>query len=150
MPLSRLLYFSENQLDSSKGPTLRQLTELMKVSQRNNQAQGITGALIFDQLWFIQALEGERSKILALYEHLKDDERHANVSMAALEDVEERIFGNWWMGLLTRNEHTLPAFEPYLRKSKLNPSEMTGREILALISSVAKLSSSRIMGTIAA
>ncbi len=143
MPLTRLTYFSENQLDPQKGSLLAQLNDILAVSKRNNKAFGITGALVFDDLWFIQALEGERADVLETFERIKQDERHANVTLVELGDIDERMFGNWWMGLTTRYDRNLPAFRPHLRNGRLRPDLMTGKEFLAFIADVAKLGLAR-------
>jgi hypothetical protein len=143
MPLSRLIYFSENHLDPKNGSVLGQLSGILSASNRNNKRVNITGALVFDDFWFIQVLEGEREVILRTFERLKDDERHLNIALVELTDIDARMFGNWWMGLATRNETTQAAFAPYLRHGKLHPEEMTGHQLLALVKDVAKLGLNR-------
>jgi hypothetical protein len=139
MPLSRLIYYSENQLDPQKGSLLTQLNDILKVSKRNNKALGVTGALLFDDLWFIQVLEGHRADVLKIYDRLKQDDRHAKITLVELCDIKGRMFGNWWMSLATRNDATLPAFAPHLRKDRLRPDRMTAAQLLTLIGEVAKL-----------
>lgn len=143
MPLSRLVYFSENVLDPQRGPVLAQLKEIVAVSQKNNKTLEITGALVFDDLWFIQILEGDRVTIVRTFERLKEDERHANVVLVELCDIDERLFGNWWMGLATRNEITLPGFAPFLNNGRLQPQVMTAQQFITLVTAVAQLSQSR-------
>jgi hypothetical protein len=150
MPLSRLIYFSENQLDPRKGSALSQLSQILQASNRNNRAANITGALVFDDLWFIQALEGDRTQILATFERLKDDERHSNATLVELNGVDSRMFGNWWMGLATRKEANARAFAPYLHEGRLRPALMTGQQVLGLICEVAKLGLTREILTSAA
>jgi hypothetical protein len=61
LPLSRLVYFSENQLDPKKGSALSQLSDILSASNRNNKLANITGALVFDDFWFIQVLSSTAS-----------------------------------------------------------------------------------------
>jgi len=143
MPLSRLIYYSENQLNPKNGSLLQQLAGLMEVSRRNNERRNITGALVFDPLWFFQCLEGERSVISSVFESLKDDERHSNVTLVALEDLTERSFGKWWMGLILNDKNTASAFAPFFRQGRLRPEEMTGDEIFRLICDVARRATER-------
>jgi hypothetical protein len=138
MPLSRLIYFSESQLDPNKGSAISQLTDILSASTRNNKLVNVTGALVFDEFWFIQILEGERGIILKTFERLKNDERHSNIALVELTDIKGRLFGNWWMGLTIRNETTQAAFAPYLRGGKLYPEEMSGQQILELTQNVAQ------------
>jgi hypothetical protein len=139
MPLCQLIYFSENELDPQKGSLLSQLADIQNVSMRNNAASNITGALIFDDLWFLQLLEGERAAVLQAFERLKEDERHAHVTLAAMMDIETPLFAKWRMGLITRNATTLPAFAPYLRDGRLQPPSMRGADIRNLIIEVGKI-----------
>jgi hypothetical protein len=139
MPLVRLLYFSENQVDSGSGSSIRRLSDILSASNRNNKRDGLTGALIFDDQWFLQALEGERDKVWKTYERIHDDERHANVVIAELAEIETRTFGNWWMGLATRTAKTQEAFEPYLQKGRLDPRNLRAADMLTLMVSVARL-----------
>lgn len=138
MPLCQLVYFSENQINPQRGSLLSQLSGIQQASTRHNAAAGLTGALVFDDLWFVQVLEGPRQNVLQTFERLKDDERHARLTLVLLADIEMRSFGNWRMGLITRNTATLQAFAPYLRDGRLQPHTMLGRQLLNFIIDVSK------------
>ena len=58
--LTRLIYHSENHIGGTSGKMVASLNTIMEAAIRNNQRANITGALIFDSLWFVQILEGER------------------------------------------------------------------------------------------
>ncbi len=55
--LTRLVYHSENHLGAVGGTMIADLNAILDVSNRNNEKAGITGALLFDTLWFVQILE---------------------------------------------------------------------------------------------
>ena len=76
MKLHQLVYYSKNQAASDDRGHLAQLREIIAVSQRNNQRDAITGYLIFDKVWFLQILEGERDKIFSTYQRIQKDPRH--------------------------------------------------------------------------
>ena len=143
MPLTRALYYSENQLVRGETSVLAQLNQIMTVSNHNNHAVGITGALMFDELWFIQVLEGDREPVWNTFRRIADDERHSHVVLVEMREVPDRLFGNWWMGLATRNERTQAAFAPYLRNGRLSPVDLSASTMLDLIIDVAKLGLSR-------
>jgi hypothetical protein len=82
MPLTRLTYYSENQLDPAQGSVVAQLAKILSASNRNNKPGNITGALVFDDLWFLQVLEGDREDVWHTFERIKDDERHSRVTLA--------------------------------------------------------------------
>ncbi|MBW8245161.1 BLUF domain-containing protein [Muricauda oceani] len=54
---------------------------LLEQSRNNNIRDNITGCLIYYMGGFIQVLEGDRTKVLELYEKIKLDKRHKNVHM---------------------------------------------------------------------
>ncbi len=122
---------------------LSQLGQILSVSNRNNKAVDISGALIFDDLWFVQALEGDRKAVWQKFQRICDDERHGNIVLVEMRDIEERLFGNWWMGLADHNERTHAAFAPYLRHDRLSPVNMSASALLTLMINVAKLGLSR-------
>jgi hypothetical protein len=47
------------------------------------------------------------------------------------------------MGLANRNDTTDAAFADFIRRGRLYPEEMTGQQLLALVTSVAKLGLNR-------
>ena len=59
MILIRMTYFSRIRLDRwSTGNEMTSIAEILETSIANNRRDGITGALICDDRWFAQALEG--------------------------------------------------------------------------------------------
>jgi hypothetical protein len=88
-------------------------------------------------------LEGDRAEVWRTFERIREDERHAQVTLVQMGDAEKRIFGNWWMGLVRPAADTEAAFKPYLREGRLQPKLMSAREIRALMLDLARLSLSR-------
>lgn len=130
--LTRLIYHSENHLGATDGRMIRDLNAIMAASIRNNERLGITGALIFDTLWFVQILEGEREAIARTLHRIMQDERHDYVTMMDARPVKERCFGNWSMGLsFLRGDHSA-LYARHGLSERLNPRKMTGEQALAL------------------
>jgi Sensors of blue-light using FAD len=92
--LSRLVYYSQRNrsvaLDTKS---------MIKIAQRNNDRDGITGMLHFDGNCFIQVLEGGRDKVSETYHRIAADPRHMSPMIISCTDVRERLFPNWAMGL---------------------------------------------------
>lgn len=143
MAITRLIYFSENQIDPGAGSVVRQLSNILSASTRNNRPLGLTGALVFDDMWFLQALEGKRDVVWKTFKRIEHDERHSNVMLVEVTDVPNRVFGNWWMGLAQLDAVSGPAFEPYLQDGRLKPDAMTAQQILALMTDLSKIGLSR-------
>ena len=93
MPDIRLLYSSAASADKSYGA----LVEIMNHAQARNVERGITGILCYGSGQFLQALEGERRSVNALYHRIAQDARHADCQLIDVAEIESRAFPEWTM-----------------------------------------------------
>lgn len=91
MPLYRLTYVSTLAGDMSKP----QLDALVATAAAKNDRLGVTGLLLFNELNFMQTLEGERAVIDQLMTTIAADRRHSGLIVIDAEDVHERAFPTW-------------------------------------------------------
>lgn len=89
--------------------TLQALREIVKVSNRNNRASGITGFLIFDGETFVQILEGVRSQVEVTYRRISADPRHHNAITLLARQIDQRDFIDWAMGGLLQTLQIPPG-----------------------------------------
>ena len=73
------------------------LMRLLYHSYSNNQALGITGALIYENNKFGQVIEGPEDDIDALWLKIQKDGRHKNVRLIEAKPITERSFSKWTM-----------------------------------------------------
>lgn len=73
------------------------LMRLLYHSYANNQALGITGALIYENNKFGQVIEGSEKDIEALWQKIQKDSRHKNVRLIEEKLISERSFSKWTM-----------------------------------------------------
>lgn len=132
MALVRLIYFSEFGLDLNRAPMIQQLCEILDASERNNAANGITGALAFDSEWFVQVLEGALDDVWATYKRIELDPRHANIRFVEMATVPSRRFGDWRMGCAELAKHEA-VFAPYLHSGRFKPATMSGDKIVSMM-----------------
>lgn len=91
----QLLYISKvTQLDSIE----QQIEKILSSSHRNNQADQITGILLYRSGYFMQLLEGSKEKVLNCFNRICDDSRHQGVHLLFTSQNEQRIFDQWSMG----------------------------------------------------
>jgi hypothetical protein len=135
--LTRLIYYSENHLAASGGSMIAELNAILDAANRNNERHGLTGALLFDTLWFMQILEGEREAVSATFRRIIVDERHDAVTLMDVRPVEKRLFGNWWMGLSFLRGDNGALFARHGIGPRLNPRIMTSEQTLAVALDVA-------------
>jgi hypothetical protein len=134
--LTRLIYHSENRL--VEGHPTAELNAILAVSNLHNQRDGITGALMFDAHWFIQILEGERERVSATLGRLFADPRHAAVTVIDVQPVENRMFGDWWMGGANLQGENDVLLARHRLGPQLDPRKMSGRHAVALALDIAK------------
>ena len=73
------------------------LAGLLIVSRRNNERDGITGALICRADLFLQLLEGPEDLVDAAYRRIERDRRHLEVRLLSRRTVADRLFPGWTM-----------------------------------------------------
>jgi hypothetical protein len=101
-PLYRLLYCSRNVIAHSLPADTpidmeHELRAILEASRKHNQANHVTGALLFTASGFAQVLEGYREPVERTFDRISADPRHADVSVLAFTPTERRSFPNWPM-----------------------------------------------------
>ena len=126
--LVRLLYASR-AVDTSPAA----IDAICTSAQQHNAEQGVTGVLVYDGGIFMQALEGGRETISDLYGVILRDTRHQNVVLLHYEEITERRFGGWTMGLVNTNRINPSTLLKYSERAELNPYAVSGTVSVALI-----------------
>ena len=119
--LIRLIYVSK-----AVDPQTHTLTDsvLSKVRDWNTQ-NGITGVLCEGQGVFLQALEGERGPVTALYARIAADPRHKDLELIHCESISERRYGKWSMARVNlsdvdpQTKIVWPEFDPYAASGRV-------------------------------
>lgn len=109
--LIRLIYAS--RVAANVSPTA--LRDILATSQRNNQRDGITGALVFTGSVFLQCLEGDREMVNKTYHRIVPDDRHKDPQILSFTEVNQREFSSWSMGYLAytaQNRHHFLRYSP--------------------------------------
>jgi len=90
----RLIYTSEAELDLR----LSDVKEILETARCNNQALGVCGMLYYNSKYFLQALEGDKEKVMQLYDKISEDFRHDGVHIVSKDAIDIEQFSNWTMG----------------------------------------------------
>lgn len=85
------------------------LVDLLAEIRPKNEANDITGLLLYSGGNIIQALEGPEATVDATFEAITGDSRHHGVMVLVREPIERRLFPDWSMGF--RNLGDLDAGE---------------------------------------
>ena len=70
----------------------------------SNAVRSITGMLIFDGIRFCQYLEGSKDELIALFERISKDSRHAAVTMIHHGPLQERRFKKFSLAFATGDD----------------------------------------------
>lgn len=84
---------------SAKGMVQQDLDNIITTAVKRNSKFSITGCLVYFDKEFYQILEGNREDVLLLYEDIKKDKRHYDVTLISTEPTQYRIFSKWHMAL---------------------------------------------------
>ncbi|MBZ0289658.1 MAG: BLUF domain-containing protein [Anaerolineae bacterium] len=96
------------------------LVAILKKAREKNHSLGVTGMLLFQGGNFLQVLEGDRAVVENLYETIRQDPRHYQVTRLISRGVQQREFEEWEMGftnLDTMDLAALPGYSPYLNEA---------------------------------
>ncbi len=91
----RLVYRSHSRIPEETEN--EELGRILTVSRANNAGCGVTGALMYYDRWFAQALEGSQQAVQALFNRIMLDARHDSVEVREQGAVPARVFGRWAM-----------------------------------------------------
>ncbi len=92
---SRVIYAS--RWAESDWSEARMLADILASSERNNEATGVTGFLLYREGWFLQALEGDLDAVDRTFDRIRRDRRHLDVRIVADAPAFERAFPDWAM-----------------------------------------------------
>ena len=75
------------------------LADIADVSERNNPARGITGALFVSDATVVQVLEGPRHNVHSLLKTIIEDSRHENVRIVHEGTCDKAGLQDWAMAV---------------------------------------------------
>jgi hypothetical protein len=117
---------------------VRGIAEILAVSVSNNQRDSITGALIWDDCWFVQALEGAERDVSTTFERILRDQRHRDVSLVTMEAVAERRYVDSAMACVGRTQDNGDLFRHYGEDNRFDPRQIRRDRLSDLIEAVVR------------
>lgn len=126
--LVRLLYASR-AVDTSPAA----IQTILETARRHNHEHGVTGILVYGGGIFMQAIEGGRQVISNLYGTIERDARHKDLVLLHYEEILERRFGGWTMGLVDVGRINASVLLKYSERAELDPYSVSGQVSMALL-----------------
>ncbi len=115
--------------------SFEKVEKILKVSRRNNEDAGLTGALVYDNKNFVQWLEGEPVEVRAVFERISRDPRHTGVQLLTVRKLSDRWFPTWSMSAAVTQDQTLRGLKlvPHLSLANFNPSEWSDVDAMSFM-----------------
>ena len=85
-----ILYLSKASNDCHNSD----ISDILKISRRNNAERSVTGILVHKNREFLQYLEGPKDIITPLYAKIMKDPRHEVIKTVEEGEIENRVFPN--------------------------------------------------------
>jgi hypothetical protein len=107
--------------------------DIFESARAHNVACGITGILVYGGGIFMQAIEGGRQAVSDLYGVIQRDARLKEVALLHYEEIVERRFGAWAMGLVDVGRVNASVLLKYSERAELDPYSVPGKVSMALL-----------------
>lgn len=109
MSLCSLIYVSQAVHPMAE----EDLKILLKFARHKNERLGITGMLLYRDGFFMQALEGQQETVDALFERIRQDNRHRDVLRIYRDPIKARSFPDWTMGFNKVDDEMLQQLDGF-------------------------------------
>jgi hypothetical protein len=146
MYLFRLTYYSRNTIKDLSLPVGAEVKKIMQQSSVNNPAAGITGALVFNDHYFAQVLEGDRKSVTQAFCKIAVDARHSEIVILEAKPVSDRLFDGWAMAYAGHSPEVDRLYLKYGTTIGFAPAKMTADAFIGLVNDLVE-SGSRIAKT---
>ena len=130
--LVRMLYVSR-----ATESTTETLDAILQRARRHNAEHGITGILCYSNNIFMQLLEGSREEVNCLYSEIQRDSHHTNVQLLHYDEITEREYPGWTMGLVDIDQLNTSIILKYSEGPDFNPYANSGWMSLAMLEELA-------------
>jgi hypothetical protein len=119
------------------------LAEIISQSQLNNAFRDISGVLLFNGSHFAQVLEGFQQEVVGLFEEIRLDHRHTDVTMISAAPIAARSFAGWSMRHLDDEVDIFGRDSRFLQALAVPGSSDRGDQIALFLDAVKQLASNQ-------
>ena len=131
--LYSLVYLSHNEIRGPRRLVVSEIEQILHVARTKNTKSGITGALMFNDRFFAQVLEGPRIVLEQTFEDIQCDPRHSNVVILDFAPTDGRLFGDWSMGYMAGATGASDEFNHITQGSGFDLAKFCGDKIVSLL-----------------
>ncbi len=129
--LRRLVYVSSNTIPAAIFDS--EVQAILKIANEKNSKNNITGALLFNDGYFAQVLEGPIEAVEKLFERIQEDTRHNDCSVLCCEPTTTRKFMKWSMAYEGADTAAKAQFAYMLQNSEITNDLVSADKIFKII-----------------
>lgn len=129
----QILYCSRNCIQGTPVQMAAEIGKILTSSRINNVKVAVTGALIFNTVFFAQVLEGPLDGVERIFEQIQRDLRHSDLMILESGLVVARDFPQWSMAFAgATSEESNPLVAATLNAAANHPSA-AGKQVITLL-----------------
>lgn len=132
MFLARLIYASK----VNDNVNLEEVEKIITTAQKNNTELGVTGILIYNNQYFLQALEGGRNEVNQIYHKILNDKRHSDPTIIDYREIAERTFSDWSMKLYLDTKSKKNLNLKYSSQDTFDPFNLSAESALLCLKEI--------------
>jgi hypothetical protein len=133
MPLHRIVFYSSNETSFSSSSMRDFVRNVLESCSRHEALAGLTGALLFNEHFFLQVMEGDKVAISQRMWRLAQDERHSLMVILAAGAIPRRAFLTWSVGYAGRSDELDKLYLRYGPAPKFDPTHMIATSAVDMV-----------------
>ncbi|NVK83990.1 MAG: BLUF domain-containing protein [Cytophagia bacterium] len=118
-----MLYELIYRSTAKPGTTTEDLEDILKTARDFNQANDITGCLLYHGGQFLQILEGNFQVLLDLYDRIKRDPRHREFLLLHMKETQQRMYSEWTMAFKSLDQNQLSTYSSVTAFTEIESNE---------------------------
>ena len=131
----KIVYCSRNRLGDAR-QSADGLRTILALARENNKRHNVSGALLFNNGFFAQVLEGRQEDVLKIYEHIACDHRHCDLVILQSGYGGARDFADWSMAYAgTAADDAIPLMVSTLNAA-FSGAASNGEAVLRLLQNI--------------
>ncbi|TPQ46052.1 hypothetical protein C2U72_26080 [Prosthecomicrobium hirschii] len=130
MYLARVNFYTRCSL---KGTAANWVKEILLSCTTYDNASGLSGALLFNERYFLQSMEGERSLLTNQIIKIAEDQRQSGLTVVSFTPIASRIYPGWTVAYAGHNDAMDSLYFRHSVIGELDPIRMTREMIEGLM-----------------
>ena len=134
--LFHIVYCSRNLIGAVEGDQEREIRSILEKARSNNSHLSVTGALLYNDGFFAQVLEGPLSGIQQIFEKIQRDNRHGDVTVLECSPTKARDFPDWSMAHVHPDSDAQASLSSETMQRAIQDPKADGHAVLKLLCSL--------------